>query len=106
MKAVLVLAILISAPAFAQDKALHFGAGAAIAAAVTATTNNAGLGFTAGCAAGVLKEAYDARHPRTHTVSGKDLAITCLGAGLGAGATRWYIHRSGGVTTVTYNWTF
>lgn len=106
MKALLALAVLISAPAFAQDKALHFGAGAAIAAAVTATTNNAGLGFTAGCAAGVLKEAYDARHPARHTVGGADLVVTCLGAGLGAGATRWYIRRDNGTTTVTYNWTF
>lgn len=106
MKHALALAILISAPAFAQDKALHFGAGAAIAAAVTAGTGSASYGFTAGCAIGVLKEAYDARHPRTHTVSGKDLAVTCLGAGLGAGATRWYIHRGNGATTVTYNWTF
>lgn len=106
MKRLLALAILISAPAFAQDKALHFGAGAAIASAVTLATGSASYGFTAGCAAGVLKEAYDARHPKTHTVSGKDLAITCLGAGLGAGAMRWYIHRGNGVTTVTYNLTF
>ena len=106
MKRLLVLAAMLSAPAFAQDKALHFGAGAAIASAVTLATGSASYGFTAGCAAGVLKEAYDARHPKTHTVSGKDLAITCLGAGLGAGATRWYIHRDNGTTTVTYNLTF
>lgn len=106
MNPLLALAILISAPAFAQDKALHFGAGAAIASAVTVATGSASYGFAAGCAAGVLKEAYDARHPKTYTVSGKDLAVTCLGAVLGAGATRWYIHRGSGVTTVTYNWTF
>ena len=106
MKPVLLTLLLVAAPAFAQDKALHFGAGAAIASVVTLASKNPTYGFAAGCAAGVLKEAYDARQPARHTVSGADLAFTCLGAGFGAGATRWYLYRRDGVTTLTYNWSF
>ena len=33
----------------------------------------------------------------------KDLAVACLGAGLGATGMRWMLSRQGGVTTISYS---
>jgi VanZ family protein len=65
------------------DKKLHALAGASIAGATTIYTKSAASGFTAGCAVGIAKEAYDSISPK-HTATVKDAIATCLGAGLGA----------------------
>lgn len=74
-----------------QDKALHFGLGAAIAAGVGVHTGDPWKGFYAGAAAGVLKEALDATG--TGQVSGRDLVVTVLGAAVGASGSKLVIGR-------------
>jgi hypothetical protein len=82
------------------DKALHLGAGALIAGAVTAATNSRAWGFGAGCAVGVGKEVLDP------TFSNRDAIVTCAGAALGAYAAGWMIERRGPVTVVSRTWGF
>jgi uncharacterized protein YfiM (DUF2279 family) len=80
-----------------KDKQLHLIGGAAIAAAVTAGTGNELHGFLSGTASGLLKEVYDSTG--RGQVSGKDFAVTALGALLGAKATGWAI----GPNRITYS---
>lgn len=80
-----------------QDKAKHFAAGAVIASVITVVTVKPLVGFATGCLAGAVKEARD------RVASGKDFAVTCLGAALGAVGTNWMIQRSGRETVVSYN---
>ena len=87
---------------FAPDKLAHFVVGTAIGGAGTFIYDDARVGFALGCGVGVLKELNDRRHPDIHTASWKDAAVTCLGAGLGAGGMRWMLTRQAGVTTVSY----
>ena len=101
-RTVAVLAIVTAASAQAdewtgKDKQLHLIGGAAIAAAVTAGTGNELHGFLAGTASGLLKEVYDSTG--RGQVSGKDFAVTALGALLGAKATGWAI----GPNRITYS---
>jgi uncharacterized protein YfiM (DUF2279 family) len=72
-----------------RDKELHFVGGAAIAAAVTAATGNEWHGFLVSAGVGLAKEAYDSTG--RGQVSGKDFAVTALGALIGAKATGWAI---------------
>ena len=65
-----------------SDKDKHAIAGLAIAAAVSAATKPA-YGIAAGCAVGIAKEVAD-RYTPGRQVSGKDAAVTCLGAAVGA----------------------
>jgi len=66
------------------DKNLHAGAGLAIGATVTLATGRPLYGFLAGSAFGVLKELSDSRHPGTHDCTAQDLAVTVMGAAVGA----------------------
>jgi uncharacterized protein YfiM (DUF2279 family) len=84
-----------------KDKQLHFVGGAAIAAAVTAATRDEWAGFAAGTASGLLKEVYDATG--RGQVSGKDFAVTMLGAYVGAKGTGWVITRNSVVYTRRIN---
>ena len=84
------------------DKRLHFVGGAVIAAAVTGHTKDPMLGFYAGTAAGVVKEALDSTG--IGDCSAKDLIATMAGAALGAAGTNWYISREGKTTIVGYRW--
>lgn len=61
------------------DKKKHFAVGAAIGAAGTVAFGQRG-GFALGVAAGAAKELYDLRHRDRHDVSGKDFAVTAVGA--------------------------
>ncbi len=67
-----------------EDKKLHAIGGGVIALAMTAQTGSAWAGFKYGCGAGLAKEAFDATGQGE--VSAKDLIVTCLGAGVGAGS--------------------
>lgn len=64
------------------DKALHFGAGAVIAASVTTASGSEPAGVAAAAAAGVLKELSD--HRRGGPFSLKDALVTGLGGLAGA----------------------
>ena len=86
----------------APDKFAHLVAGTAIAGAGTFVLDDARLGFALGCGVGALKELNDRRHPDINTSSWKDFAVTCLGAGIGAGGMRWMLSRQAGVTTVLW----
>ena len=105
---ILALALLCAGPAQAQDKWIapdkfaHLVVGTAIGGAGTFLLDDARAGFALGCGVGVLKEVYDYQHRDIHTSSWKDAAVTCLGAGLGAGGMRWMLTRQAGVTTVSY----
>ena len=90
----------------APDKFEHLLAGTSIAGAGTFIFDDARVGFALGCGAGALKELYDRQHPDIHTSSWKDFAVTCVGAGLGAGGMRWMLNRQNGVTTVSYSMEF
>ena len=82
-----------------SDKVQHLFGGALVAGVVTVGTEKPLYGFAAGCGFGAVKELAD----RSSTgFSGKDLAVTCLGAGLGALGANWLITRQGGKTTVSY----
>lgn len=76
-----------------QDKALHFIAGAAAGATVTAATDSLTSGLAAGVIVAVAKEVYDAQHRDRHTVSAKDLIATAAGAFVGSWATGLVIRR-------------
>lgn len=65
-----------------HDKQLHFIAGSAIALGVTAQTRDPWKGFAYGAGVGLVKEALDAGG--SGTCSAQDLAITVIGAGVGA----------------------
>jgi uncharacterized protein YfiM (DUF2279 family) len=84
-----------------KDKQLHFVGGAAIAAAVTAATRDEWAGFAAGTASGLLKEVYDSTG--RGQVSGKDFAVTALGALIGAKGAGWVITRNSVVYTRRIN---
>lgn len=86
----------------APDKFLHLAMGTAIAGGSTFVFDDARIGFALGCSAGVAKEIYDRRHPAIHTFSMKDLAVTCLGAGMGSAGMRWMLARQAGVTTLSF----
>lgn len=79
-----------------KDKQIHLVGGAAVAAAVTAATGNEWHGFLAGTASGLVKEVYDSTG--RGQVSGKDFAVTALGALIGARGTGWAL----GPNRVTY----
>ncbi|MEQ1685458.1 MAG: hypothetical protein ABL916_17580 [Burkholderiaceae bacterium] len=105
----LALAALLAVPSvhaqdnwIAPDKALHLAMGTGIAGAGTFVFDDARVGFALGCSAGVAKELYDRRRPDIHTFSWKDLAVTCLGAGMGAAGMRWMLTRQAGVTTLSF----
>lgn len=70
-----------------KDKQLHFVGGVAVAAAVTAATGDEWKGFIASTAVGFAKEVYDSTG--RGQVSGKDFAVTALGAFVGAKFTGW-----------------
>lgn len=102
MKYALPIAMLLTLPAHAdewtgKDKAQHFIAGAAIASVVTVATSNETLGFLAGSAAGVAKEAYDGKR-----ASVKDLLVTVAGAYVGARVGGFIITPS----SITYRMEF
>lgn len=92
----------------AKDKLLHVGAGWAVAeATLLATGTSLDRAAVAGCAAGLAKEAYDARTPG-HVASAKDLLATCAGAWLGPRFRGflggWLIApKEGGGTELTYS---
>lgn len=84
-----------------RDKQLHFVGGAAIAAAVTAATHDEWLGFAAGTAVGIAKEIADEQ--RYGGASGKDAAVTALGALVGARFMGWALTKNGVTFTRTIN---
>jgi uncharacterized protein YfiM (DUF2279 family) len=89
MKRLLAISALLASSAHAdswtgQDKTLHFVGGAAIGASVTIATGNERMGMLAGAGVGLVKEIYDSRHRDRHTPSGKDFAVTVLGAVVGS----------------------
>jgi len=89
-----------------KDKAEHLAASAAIAAAVGTATKNPELGFWVSFGAGVLKEAYDAKHRDKHCPSAADLAYDAAGAWLGMQAAGWMIRPSADGLSITYSTTF
>ena len=90
----------------ARDKFFHLTVGTAIGGAGTFIFDDARVGFALGCGVGVLKEVYDKQHPDIHTASWKDAAVTCLGAGLGAGGMRWMLTKQRETILVTYTRNF
>ena len=60
----------------AQDKILHFGAGAVTAAIVTEITDDPMLGCLAALGVGIGKEIYDSR---THAADPMDIFATGFG---------------------------
>lgn len=87
--AALLIAALIAWPAWADDwtgpdKTRHLMIGAAVGASVTMATRNEWVGLAAAAGVGLAKEVYDAQHQTSHTVSGKDFAMTVLGGIVGA----------------------
>lgn len=88
------------------DKTIHLTVGALAASITTAATANPVKGFAVGCGVGFAKELYDSQHRSVHTVSGKDFAVTCLGAAIGASVTGWTLQKSGRVTTLSYTMEF
>lgn len=84
-----------------RDKNLHFAGGAAIATAVTAATGNEWHGFLAGTAAGLAKEVHDATG--RGQVSGKDFAVTALGAFAGAKITGLALGKNRVTYTINMN---
>lgn len=62
----------------AQDKILHFIAGALIAGLVGYFTAPV-AGFVAAALVGLAKESYDMRHPAKHTADVLDFVATVLG---------------------------
>lgn len=91
LKLMIAALVLVALPATAQndpwlakDKALHLGAGWAVAeATMLATGTDRDRAALAGCAVGLAKEAYDKSRPDKHVASVKDLLATCAGAWLG-----------------------
>jgi uncharacterized protein YfiM (DUF2279 family) len=64
------------------DKALHFTLGAAISAGVGVHYRDPMKGFLVGAGVGIAKELLD--KPGGGSMSGKDAAVTILGAAVGA----------------------
>jgi hypothetical protein len=63
-----------------KDKKLHLIAGAIVAAIVyIASSGSIMLSILAAFVIGLLKEIYDAFHPKKHTVDFWDFAVTGLG---------------------------
>lgn len=91
LKLMIAALVLVALPATAQndpwlakDKALHFGAGWAVAeATMLATGTDRDRAALAGCAVGLAKEVYDKSRPDKHVASVKDLLATCAGAWIG-----------------------
>lgn len=110
MKILLLVLLLLAAPAWSQDrwngldKAKHaagscvFGIGSSF---VAKTWWGAfGLAMTPG----VLKEAHDATATGGSGWSWKDLVADAAGAGLCVSGTRFVIQHSEGRTTIALNW--
>ena len=97
----LISSILLSSSVFAQDswtsedKKQHFVVGAVLGSTALVVTKSETIGYLVGCGTGLAKEAYDQQHKNRHTPSGKDFAVTCLGAVVGVKATGWAFHRRG-----------
>ena len=92
MKRLAILAALVVLSAHAdewtgKDKAGHAQAGAAIGSAFTAAAQSPTVGCLAAVAAGLAKEVYDTQHPKTHTASFKDAAVTSIAGCLAATVT-------------------
>jgi len=88
-----------------EDKALHLAAGSVISFATTLGTKSPLIGFAAGSAIGLLKEASDS--DGSGTCSSKDLAVTVLGAAIGAFAGhRVLIWQENKTTVVAYRTEF
>lgn len=85
------------------DKAKHFAVGMAAGATVATVSSSTWVGFGAGVALGLAKEAYDSRHPQSHHCSVQDFAATAAGAAVGALAANWLVipHTKG----ATLMWT-
>lgn len=89
LAATLALSLCVSAqaqndPWIAKDKALHFGAGWAVAeATILATGTDRDRAALAGCAVGLAKEVYDKQRPDKHVASVRDFLATCAGAWIG-----------------------
>jgi uncharacterized protein YfiM (DUF2279 family) len=66
-----------------QDKQQHLLMGSVIALAGTVGHKDPWMGFAYGAGAGLLKEAIDSRG--SGTCSAQDLAVTLIGAAIGAG---------------------
>lgn len=66
-----------------QDKAKHLGVSAAIGAVTGTAIEHKGWAFAAAMLPGIAKEAYDMKHPATHTASWRDMAANAAGAALG-----------------------
>ncbi len=72
-----------------KDKKFHLAAGTAISSITTFYSKDSTLGFLVGTGAGVAKEVYDSQ--RNGDASGKDLAVTMIGAYIGSHITGLYI---------------
>lgn len=82
------------------DKKLHLGAGLVISGLVTMHTKDRETGFYAGVVAGAAKELIDATG--AGEVSGKDFAVTVIGAAIGSYLGGLIVSHSQGTTTVAY----
>lgn len=79
-----------------RDKQKHLLAGAAVASILTLHTKNESVGFVAGASIGIAKELYDASGKGDPSF--KDLAVTALGAYIGAKTTGlFFIPKKKGV---------
>lgn len=84
-----------------NDKQLHFGGGAAIAALATMHTGDRAKGFYTGVAIGAAKELIDAGG--VGQCSLQDFAVTAAGAALGAYTGGLVVTHFKGRTTVSYS---
>lgn len=72
-----------------RDKVYHFAAGTLIASGTTFAASKMGFkhprlyGLAAGILAGIGKELYDKRHPKSHSCDPNDAYATFLGASVG-----------------------
>ena len=82
-------AIVASEPANAEDKwtgvdkGQHVAVSAGIGTVSGLIVKDKWTAFALSMVPGVLKEMYDAQHPKTHTASFKDLAADAVGAAVG-----------------------
>lgn len=65
------------------DKTQHAAISALIGSVAGAAVKDKASAFALAIAPGVVKELYDAQHPKTHTASWKDLAADAVGAAIG-----------------------
>jgi len=82
------------------DKKLHLGAGFVISSLITMHTKDRETGFYAGTIAAAGKELIDATG--AGQVSGKDFAVTVIGAAIGSYLGGLIVTHSQGNTTVAY----